>query len=179
MLIDVHINQAFHQFWPVLQICCSTAHAPKMFQLSKIAAFLLVSLALPQNLLAQCDVCQTEVRAACHSETTFSICINGAPSKDYIECPKDYHCTGGKYICYPKSTGEANCVPNNTPRDPDTLCQETQTTNQLTNELDPTCATYIQCASINGVWRGRELKCPSETWFNGKFCTSPKPDLCT
>ncbi|XP_064547420.1 uncharacterized protein LOC135434688 [Drosophila montana] len=159
-----------------------------MFQFSKIVLVFIVSLGLPSNLMGQCDVCQTEVPVACHSETSFSICLNGIPTEDYIECPKDYHCTGQKYICYPKASGTTNCVTGSTttpatttvtPWDPVMFCKETQTAAWYTNELDPTCATYVQCYTDNNEWTASVQECGSGFWFNGEYCDNEKPENCT
>ncbi|XP_062134719.1 integumentary mucin C.1-like [Drosophila sulfurigaster albostrigata] len=65
---------------------------------------LFISLLLVQYSIAICDVCQSG-KAACHSKNTYSICIAGVPTLNFITCPAGYTCTGEKFICYPESKG--------------------------------------------------------------------------
>ncbi|KAL7734076.1 hypothetical protein ACLKA6_011761 [Drosophila palustris] len=65
---------------------------------------LFIILLLVHYLSASCDICQSG-RAACHSENTYSICIDGVPTRTDITCPVGYTCTGEKFICYKKSEG--------------------------------------------------------------------------
>ncbi|KAL7734077.1 hypothetical protein ACLKA6_011762 [Drosophila palustris] len=153
---------------------------------------LFIILLLVHYLSASCDICQSG-RAACHSENTYSICIDGVPTRNDITCPVGYTCTGEKFICYKKSEGyKPICISGDTdPTDPsstpgstteDTDFKAFCTSNgdgPFTNESDPTCKTYIYC--FDGI--GKSAKClkinSKETWFNGQKCDLEKPVDCS
>ncbi|KRF99038.1 uncharacterized protein Dwil_GK28123 [Drosophila willistoni] len=113
----------------------------------------------------------------------------------YIECPKNYRCTDGTYVCYPKASSTSACEINDSttttsvttpssdilsssvgttesttttaaPRDPTVMCQEVQATGFYQNELDSTCATYVYCRLVNNAYTATVRDCPSNQWYD-------------
>ncbi|XP_030243083.1 uncharacterized protein LOC115563757 [Drosophila navojoa] len=139
---------------------------------------ILVSLVLVQYLNGQCDVCQTN-RAACHSQNTYSICINGKASKNIITCPTNYVCTDGKYICYAESHNDPICKPV---VDLNAYCNAIGKPDNYENKDDPTCKTFIYCYENGSTGRliGLLKTCSNKKpYFNGTACDTAKPDFCT
>ncbi|XP_023174153.2 uncharacterized protein LOC111601681 [Drosophila hydei] len=139
---------------------------------------LIITLVLVQYLNGECDVCQVG-RAACHSENTYSICVNGKASNKVITCPTNYVCTGEKYICYPESHYDPICKPV---VDLDAYCTATGKPDNYVNKDDPTCKTFIYCFKngATGLLQGEIYECSTKKpYFNGTGCDSVKPDFCT
>ncbi|XP_060659472.1 integumentary mucin C.1-like [Drosophila nasuta] len=105
---------------------------------------LFISLLLVQYSIAICDVCQSG-KAACHSKNTYSICIAGVPTLNFITCPAGYTCTGEKFICYPESKGyQPICNP---PDDGLTTQASTIPTTTTTSTAPTTTTTPITTAT--------------------------------
>ncbi|XP_055910905.1 mucin-5AC-like [Eupeodes corollae] len=52
-----------------------------------------------------CGLC-LENHVACHSENTFSLCVEGNPTDSYVKCPKDSICTNDPAVCVTKSNDD-------------------------------------------------------------------------
>ncbi|XP_017840032.1 uncharacterized protein LOC108597927 [Drosophila busckii] len=152
---------------------------------------MLVLISLIANVSAECKTCQTQTHVACHNENTFSICVNGSATKDYIVCPENFHCTDDIFTCIPRAIGISNCPQPTTTtttikptvrttRDPNTICRDVENKKKhYRNELDATCRTYIICYSLENIWQGKVLNCPQNMWFSQQgYCTSLKPTDC-
>ncbi|XP_073839317.1 uncharacterized protein [Musca autumnalis] len=62
---------------------------------------------------ADCDVCQLNNQVACRSKNTYSLCVNGVLTEDYITCPDDYICADGELICYHPNEATPSCSHDN------------------------------------------------------------------
>ncbi|XP_017127753.1 cell wall protein DAN4 [Drosophila elegans] len=155
----------------------------------------LISLLLVQYLAATCNVCQSESKVACHSETTFSICYDGEPSYDLLSCPENSYCTDGFYTCYQNAdpvckseedtttseiptstttteipTTTTTTIPTTTttegPWNADEICQLATKSTSYENLDDPTCTTFIRCTVSDGSHSTKVASCPANQYFS-------------
>ncbi|XP_043067216.2 salivary glue protein Sgs-3 isoform X1 [Drosophila bipectinata] len=145
----------------------------------------LMTLLLVQRATAVCNVCQSESNIACHSETTFSICYDGEPSYNLLNCPSGFYCTDDFYTCYENATPVCTSEEDTTtttaaPWSADDQCQQQSKTTFVENKDDPTCTTYIVCLVEDGTYSTNVVSCKADTYFNSnlKACTSTLPDGC-
>ncbi|ALC42931.1 CG42494 [Drosophila busckii] len=153
---------------------------------------LLIPLLLVHQITADgCGVCQPESNTACHSENTFSICMDGKATADIIPCPKDFYCTDGKFTCYeneqpickPKANDEVTQPPTTTEKvwEPVDFCTSAGD-GEYANKDDPTCKTKIYCyLGGTGKYQYEIYPCGTKKpYFDealGK-CAAQKPEHC-
>ncbi|KAH8349971.1 hypothetical protein KR084_010589, partial [Drosophila pseudotakahashii] len=120
---------------------------------------------LVQCLAATCDVCQSDSKVACHSDTTFSICYDGEPSYDLLSCPEDFYCTDGFYTCYlnadpiptTTTTTEIPTTTTTTEIPTTTTTTEIPTTKTTTEIPTTTTTTEIPTTTTEAPWNADDL----------------------
>ncbi|KAH8379238.1 hypothetical protein KR009_003828 [Drosophila setifemur] len=141
---------------------------------------------LVQYSAATCNVCQTDSHIACHSETEFSICYDGEPSYNLLQCPEGSYCTDDFYTCYKDAIAVCSQTTTEKPTTTEgpwnavTECEKQTKTIFLENKDDPTCTSYITCKVSGDIYDTKITTCNPNLYFNPslKLCTATKPDGC-